>query len=161
MNLAAVDPQPTTGTDPFSPEFELGGNGKFHAVRIFAMDVEIDWRVIDFGLGSLPTNGFDSQGAAAVGVDRPMGNVVVMADPIHQRATAIGPIASPPAMMAGPHVGQLGSGTAPHFVIEFSRWSGDRSVSLGHVVPRRQSYLDTLDCPQMTIADQLDGLPKQ
>src|SRR5262249_23778121 len=133
---------------------------ELHPVRIFAMDLKINGRVVNLAFGLRPANGFDAQGTAVIGIESPMSDVVVMTDPIHQRAAAECPIASPPSMMASPHIGKLGSWTAPQVVIKLGRGCGDGHISFRQLVSFGQTDLNAFDFAKVTIANELDGLAK-
>jgi hypothetical protein len=88
------------------------------------------------------------------------GDVVVMADPVHQDAASVGTMASPPAMMPGSHVRQFRSGAGPLVVIEMVGWRDNLRVALRFVIAGRQAYFDTLNRSEDAASNQLDGAAK-
>ena len=101
--------------------------------------------VVDIGFRESPVDGFDVSWPRIVGFHCPVGDIVVVADPVHQDTTAERTMSAPPAMMPGSDVRQFRSGPTPLVVIEMVGWSDDIRIALRFVIARRQADFDALD----------------
>ena len=89
-----------------------------------------------------------------------MGDVVVVADPVHELAAAVVEAPAPVPVQAVLVVGEQAARAAPHVVVEVV---GDRLGDLAFLVGAlagRQADLDVLDLADQAVEDDLGGDPE-
>ena len=87
-----------------------------------------------------------------------MGDVIVMADPVHELPAAVGLRPAPRPVVAGFAVGEQRGRSAPEVVVEVGRRRLFGGVALGLVVTGGQAHLHLRDLADESVAHDLDSL---
>src|ERR1017187_3141748 len=131
---APVNPDPAVGPNPLGAHAMLSFRvleDHLHAVGISAFNPVARGRIPDTRLGELGVNGVDLPRAGVFGAQAPLGDVAVMADPIHELAAAEIHLPAPVPMSAVRGIGRPGRRAAPEVIVELGRWIGEGGVAAG------------------------------
>ena len=88
------------------------------AARVLAADFVIDRRIVYIRFREYPIDGFHDFGAARIHSQPPMGNIIMVANKVHDLTAPVGVVKTPIAMVAGKNIGELFTGAAPKIVVE-------------------------------------------
>ena len=112
-DLAARHVHPAFGADHLHAHGVVRAHAGADAASVFTVHFVMRRGVVGLGLGLGEILGFHTCGTPAVFAEGPVANVVVMTDPIHQLAAAVGEVPTPVAVVAAEGVIKQGRGAGP------------------------------------------------